>query len=100
ASAQRFVHDGGERVKIRADVDRFAGELFGRHVCGRTVERAGLRDARVGVDWFRNPEIEQLHAKPVDGMGEEDVLRLDVAMSESGAMRRRERGADLAGEGS
>src|SRR5207237_8561616 len=96
---QRLECRRRERVDVGANVDGEAEELFGGHVTGSSDEGAGLRQPRIGIDRFRDAEVEQLHAKRVVRLrriiGEEDVVRLDVAMNETGAMRGRERGADL-----
>ena len=94
-------------IDVGALVDLLAPELLGGH-----VERGPEHDSRIGDDvvgapesnrgvpeQLRNPEIAELddgRALFVDG--DEDVGRLQIAMHDSGAMRRRESADDLRGE--
>src|ERR1043166_8225121 len=69
--------------------------LLGRGVCGRRVEELLLRRALARADVARETEVADLH-DPV--CGDEDVLRLDVAMDEAVLERMAQSARDLAGD--
>jgi hypothetical protein len=50
-----------------------------------------VRRVGVGRHYFREPEIEELYA----GLGQQNVLRLEIAMNDALAMRGLERIGDL-----
>ena len=93
---------GTEAVLVGARVDPGAGELLGRHVRRRPDDRAGLRVVAAGDDagvaaalrgvQAGDAEVGDAHA-PVGA--DEDVVRLDVAVDDAGAVRRRQAGAGL-----
>ena len=89
---QGFVEDGAEREQVRPLVERVAPKLLGRHVPESADHGAGRRQRHFGRGFaralpfpqLRDPEVEQL-AEVV--AGDHDVLRLDVAVEDSGRVR-------------
>ena len=69
-----FLQDGAKREDVGARVDPFTTHLLGRHVPRRPSPWRGVRDQS------RQAEVENLYA--VVG-GEENVLRLEVAMHDA-----------------
>ena len=96
-AGDRLVEDHADRPQVGAGVDgRGPLDLLGRHVVRRSHRHAGLRLRGVGE--LRDPEVHQLDQPlPADRPAQEDVLGLQVAMDDAGAVRRveaRERLAD------
>ncbi len=77
---QQFEQQNPERIDIHLAGELLAPHLFGRHVVGRPQHIARLRAREVFA--LGDSEIHQLdHAGGVDV----NVLRLDVAMDDSGS---------------
>ena len=90
AAGQDDVGERAQRVHVGRRRDGLALELLRARVgrCGRPMARDGARRTELAG----NPEIQQLD-RPIGG--DEDVLRLDVAVDDEVAMRVRDAGADL-----
>ena len=73
-----------EAVDVRRRRDRCARELLRRGVRRRERPRSARpRHAVVGVrEELRDPEVEQLHARPLLGVLDQDVGRLEVAVDD------------------
>ena len=84
---QQLVEHRAERVDIAAVVHRTAARLLGRDVVARPQHRPGLGQASVDFDRAGDPEVR--HLRPAV-LGQEHVLRLDVAMDEPVRVRERE----------
>ena len=86
-AGEEFVQDRAERVDIGGgpDVANPSGGLFRRHVAGRTQHGPGARQIDIGADRFCEAEVGDLE-RAVGG--HQDVLRLEIAMNDSLAMRR------------
>ena len=95
-----LVEDQGQRVDVGLgpDVDPSLG-LLGRHV-GEGADDVSGGGQRRAVGEARDAEIHQLRARGVALLGDEDVLRLDVAVDDRARVgvveRLAEIGADLA----
>ena len=80
---EAFVEDGAERVDVRPRVEGARGDLLGGEVGHRADQRAGLRQARLGV---RAGEAE-VHDAHADGgtflPRDHDVGRLDVPVDDA-----------------
>ena len=93
-----------ERIEIGARIDRLAAHLLGRHVIRRAHQRAigGLHQRRGAlgrVEDLGEAEIEHLDVLIAAGSaGDEDVLRLEIAVHDPDAVRFAEAGADLVGD--
>src|SRR5206468_9791102 len=85
ALRERLEQRDAERVQIRGDRDRRAGDLLGRHVRERADEAAGLGLSQ--VDEVGDAEVAELRRAT---RIEEYVRRLDVAMHDAAVMRRLE----------
>ena len=87
-AGQHFEQDHAERVDVGAVVDvRFAFALLGRHVVGRSHDRAGARLVRnlfIALGQLGQAEIEHLHEVGHVPLGdEEDVFGLEVAVDDA-----------------
>ena len=93
-AGQHLVDDAGEAVDVARHSDLgLAGRLLGAHVLGRAEREPGERERLAfgrSAD-VRNAEVSEQRVT----VGEEDVLRLHVAVHEPVAVRVVERGADL-----
>ena len=92
---EQFVEHDAERIHVGHRRHRFAAHLFGRGVVQRERAHAGaglFRRGEVGVDEFRDAEVEQAH---VAAGRDEDVRRLEVAVDDQVRVRVRDRVADL-----
>ena len=92
---QHFVQHARERIHVAARIKtRLAHSLLGTHVRGRAHHQARLRQRLFGhvARDVRDAEIHQHRLAFV----QQDVLRLDIAMHESLAVRMIERSRDLA----
>jgi hypothetical protein len=85
-AGQGAVHHDAERVQIHAAIDvLLPAQLLRRHVVGRAERAAALGD-RLGrrADRLGDAEVDQLHHVLVVGhVGQEDVLRLEVAVHDT-----------------
>ncbi len=103
-AGQHLVDDTGEAVHVAGNTHlSLASGLLGTHVAGRSERRAGGGDRGGASAPARDVErVARLGDPKVgeqgDVVGEEDVLRLDIAMHESGAVRMVEGGADFVGD--
>jgi hypothetical protein len=103
SSAERLVQETSEGEDVGAVVDGLAADLFRRHVTGSAQDGSGTRGHRscgefTGVRgaFFRlnglcQPEIENLRQSTV---GEEHVLRFQVAVNDSCSVCRGQRVGD------
>ena len=99
----RLVHHDAARVDVDAAVEvALAARLLGRHVIGRAHHHAGAREVELLIaalelrHHLRHAEVEDLHdRRGADAAGQEDVLRLDVAMDDALVVRGDEAGQDL-----
>ena len=88
---QHLVEHDGQCVEVDPTVERLAARLLRAHVDGGADDRAGLRDRRVrrpgalrpGV--LQRPRYAEVRDQRVTG-GEENVLRLDVAVDHAVAV--------------
>ena len=95
---EQLEEDRAERPDVRAEVDVLqAAHLLGRHVERRAHHRVGRGQVRrVLVDGLRDAEVEDLHARRAVGrLGDEEVLRLEVAMDDAELVRLADRLARL-----
>ena len=100
---QHFVDHHAQGEDVGAVVDRLPADLLGRHVAHGAEDDAHLGE-RVGhgrgllglwcADEFRHAEVEDFHAAIA---GEEEVLRLQIAMDDATLVRRGESARDLHG---
>ena len=88
AAGEQFEQDDAERVDIRGNRDGLPRELLGRGIGGRERSRADHRllgpRTRVGLQQPRDAEVQQAH---VAAFGDEDVVRLQVAMHDQPRVR-------------
>ena len=102
-SAQHLVDDGpqGEDVGASVELGVPPGGLLGGHVLRRSHEDRVLGAQRVGAADLGDAEVEHLHpgGGVLLGAAEEDVVGLEVAVDDAGAVRGLERRAHLAGDG-
>ena len=96
---EHLEDDTGERVDVGGRADRLPARLLGTHVRRRPQDAAGCRQKlravqRRGAARVCDAEVGDQR----DAVGEEDVLRLDVAVDETVLMRVAQRARDLAGE--
>ena len=101
---EHLVEDDAEREDVGAMIDRLRADLLGRHVGRRAEHHAGLglvrvagrelavSSAAIGARHLGQAEVEDLHAAFA---GEEDVLRLEVAVDDALVVRGREPARDL-----
>ena len=87
-ACRHLVEDGAEREEVGAGVERFAANLFGRHVRQRAQHRARDRSSAPGSVLPSSP-ADPAAAWPArnraawpDRVGDEDVGRLDVAVDD------------------
>ncbi len=91
-SGQHLVEHDAERVDVGLLVDVHALRLLGRDVVGRAEHRAGLGHPALDVERAGDAEVGDLRLAVAV---QQDVLRLDVAMDETVAVREREPARDL-----
>ena len=96
---EELVGNAAERIEIRAAVDvRIGGDLLGRHVLRRSDREAHRRQrfrltgCAGRIQRLADPEVGDGRAVA----GEEDVLRLDVAVNHTALVREVERSRDIA----
>src|SRR5690606_22643200 len=91
-----------DRVEVAPVIERLPLRLLGRHVAGSAEDRARLGleliDLAVVAEGLGDPEVEHLHDRPGLALdpGEEDVVRLEVAVDDALLVRLRERAEDRA----
>jgi hypothetical protein len=101
-SGQHFVQDDSQRIDIRAEIDlvRIASSLFRAHVWQRALDGAELGHHAPGrhvlIGDPGETEIQDLHvgqggkrtarAGPADGLGDDDVRRLEVPVDDPALM--------------
>ena len=90
-AGQQLEEDDAERVHVAGLARRLAPRLLRRDVVARAHDRPGQRHA-LGAARVRDAEVGHLGAALV---GEQHVLRLDVAVDDAAAVRRLERPRDL-----
>ena len=81
---KKLVQDHPERVDVRARVHLLAFDLLGRHVRGSADHAAGRRQTVLVVDELGDAEVEDLGFAAI---GDEDVVRLQVAVNNPVVMR-------------
>jgi hypothetical protein len=98
---------GPERMDVGVGIGGLTARLLGRHVLRRAEDRPVLGEQRgrgVGVSGgrlpfvareLRQPEVQELHVAIV---GDEDVLRLEVAMDDPGCVSLCERACYVEGD--
>ena len=97
-SDEAAVGDDGERIQVRADVERAAQRLLRAHVqrCSKNLTGSRLERRAVRTDRFGDPEVH--HFDP--GLGviltQEQVLGLDVAVDDVHRVRAAEPSTGLA----
>ena len=91
---ERLVEDEREAVEVAAVVDALAGRLLGCHVGEGADDVAGAGERLIPGE-VGDAEVRQLgHAGgAARGVGDEHVLRLDVAVHDAALVRVRERAA-------
>ena len=99
-AGEHLVRHHGERVDVAARIERLARELLRAHVRRRAEHHALLRElglvAILLAASLRDAEVEDLHEVLLPGaLGEDDVVRLEIAMDDPLAVRLGERAADL-----
>ena len=87
-TGEQLEEDDAGRVDVRALIARAAADLFRRAVRDRAHHHASTGRHVIELDRAGEAEICDLH-DPV--VGDQDVLGLDVAMHETGAVGRGER---------
>ena len=93
AAGQHLPADQPERVEVAASIQAGTIDLLGRHVGRRTDRCTRKGQAGIGAPGAGNAEIgEARHA----GLVDIDVLRLDVAVNDTPAMRVGQRRAQVA----
>ena len=97
-ACQHLEDHDGERVGVRAGVERVGARLLGRHVDGRADD--GVRDREpiglgIGRHQLGDTEVQHLRGDPARALLQHDVIRLDVAMDEPRQMRGVEGVGDL-----
>ncbi len=95
-AGDRAIENGADRVDVGAMIDALSPGLFGRHVRRRAHDHARLRERSARrVSRLRNAEVDHLRDRRAEIAGEEDVLRLHVAVDDVLRVRGLERFADL-----
>ncbi len=92
-------HSQGIDIDTRVD-DPSALQLLGRHIKWRADQRTivGERAHALGFLELRNPEIQNLQERSPLALGDEQVLRLQVAMNDARFVSGRDAVAGLQGE--
>ena len=90
----RWKIENAEGVQIRPAVHRIAAHLFGRHVRRGADGVAGLGQSGAAVERPGDSEVEDLDS----ARGEEDVLRLEVAVHHPHGVGLGQRAGDLLGD--
>lgn len=93
-----LVEDRPEGVEVAPGIDRLTPHLLGRHVGRRSDDDPGLGELTVGRPRLGDAEVEHLCLEAGSVRDEEDVVGLDVAVDDAGAVGGVERPADVAGE--
>jgi hypothetical protein len=98
---QHLVEHDAQRVDVGPPVDGVAHDLLGRHVLRRAQDLAGARHRRplAVVEELGDAEIE--HAREVlapGALGEDDVVRLEVAVNDAVCVCVGQRRRDLLGD--
>jgi hypothetical protein len=92
-AGNRLVQHAGQRVDVASPVERAVAGLLGAHVRRRAGDRALLGDLLArAVDRARDAEVGHHRVTA----GEENVLRLDVAVHDPSLVRVGQRAGDLA----
>ena len=90
-AGEHLVADEPQRKDVRALIQLLAQRLLGRHVLHGAQQRAGLGHAVA----FDGPCQAEIHDHDAAGVFHHDVLRLEIAVQDAGAVRRFQRGANL-----
>ena len=105
---EHLVEDDPRRVDVRPGVDDLGERLLRREVLGRPEDHARLREGRRagaaaprhGLRDLGDPEVEDLHDVGLTvALDEHDVVGLEIAVDDPGAVRVLEAAQDLAGDG-
>ena len=99
-SRARLVQQAAQRIQVRATIHRFVAEcLLGRHVRRRADREAGAGECHTGRTAARACRVERLGDAEVGddrrAGGQQDVVRLDVAMHDAARMCIRECAGDI-----
>ena len=91
-AGEHLEQDDADRVEVASPIDGGSRCLLGRHVVGRADRNAGGRELRGLVERFRDAEVHELHhALAILGVGQHDVVRLQIAMDDAVPVNRRQR---------
>ena len=85
---QALVKDDPESEDIRSRVDVSPGELLGRHVRGAAVHHPGPRRGRGSRRELRDTEVDDLDERPTVAPGDEQIVGLQIAVDDPGAVGR------------
>ena len=96
-AAEHLIEHHAEAEQVRAMVGGFAPYLLRRHVASRAQHHTFIRQIGSGrirrrVPLLGQPEIQDLH---VAAARDHDVVRLQIAVHQTGRVRRREAGGHL-----
>jgi hypothetical protein len=100
SSRQELIHRHPEREDVGASVDFLSERLFRGHVGGRSRRHPRLGPVRVRdrliavIRNAREAEVENFHPRV---SGDEDVLRLQIAMKDAAGVRGSQAARDLDG---
>ena len=94
-AGEQLVEQDARRVDVAAGVGRAGGDLLGRQVRDRAQDRARVAGARLRRR-DREPEVGDLR---LPGLGDQHVLRLDVAVHDPEPVRLGEPGEHLLHDG-
>ncbi len=101
-AGQHFIENGSEAKDVGAIIDGLAAHLLGRHIAGGADDHAGIgtvgdrRGIAIGfsltMDQFGQSEVQNFDAAV---FGEEEILRLEIAVNDALVVRSGESMRDL-----